>query len=99
MSIDDTLDAIERGATTRKQMDPIEAVQYLRNIPQALSLVNFVCFTPKDELAKVASAIDAIKQGFINDCDAPEDAETETVKAMRMWPDIMKFIERWAELF
>jgi hypothetical protein len=99
MSIDDTLDAIERGSVERKQLTPLDAVEFLKSIPQAVSLVNFVCYTPKDDLAKIGSAIRAIKQGFIDDCDADPSLETDTVKAMRNWPDIMTFIERWAEHF
>ena len=55
--------------------------------------------TLKEELLKISNAIAAIKHGFIADCDSDGVEETDTVQAMRMWPDIMQFIERWAEIF
>lgn len=98
MSIDDTLDAMERK-NSASQMSPQEAVEFLKSVPQCVSLVNFVVHTPKDELLKISNAIAAIKHGFIADCDSDGVEETDTVQAMRLWPDIMQFIERWAEIF
>jgi hypothetical protein len=97
MSIDDTLDAMERK-NSASQMTPQQAIDFLKSVPQCVSLVNFVVHTHKDELLKISNAIAAIKHGFILDCDSDGD-ETDTVEAMRMWPDIMQFIERWAEIF
>jgi len=94
MGIDDTLDAMTKSS--EKALSPIDAVRTLKSYIDIQHFVEFIASATPNEIELISRCIQAIKQGFLSDCDLDETVEsTETIESMREWPELLEFINRW----
>jgi hypothetical protein len=99
MSIESALQEMQQKSDAFP-LSPNDAGHTLKSILPVKEFVEFIAGAPPETIELIGRCIQAIKQGFIDDCSLDETVtSTPTIETMRDWPQLMEFINRWIASF